>query len=146
MSDNVRCMHGFAKQYCENNGIEYDYEKDYPDITSCKKENKNYCVFAVVDGVLYHDPIKKMRKKVEGGGFYWLLKAYDNRDVEDIKIDINFKPERVFARRYRSWVEFKDSIKGAGTYNDSLGGGWYSKVPKYEYNGKFYADMECACL
>jgi hypothetical protein len=31
------------------------------------------------------------------------------------------------------------------SYNDSLGGGWYSKAHLYEVNDKYFANMDCTC-
>jgi hypothetical protein len=45
----------------------------------------------------------------------------------------------------RKMEEFGVKIEPAGQYNDSLGGGWYCKVPRYLIDGQYFADMECTC-
>lgn len=46
----------------------------------------------------------------------------------------------------KSIEEFGIKLNNAGGYQDSLGGGWYSKCHLVQHNGNYFVpDMECAC-
>lgn len=63
-------------------------------------------------------------------------KRFDERGIVAVKFMVNVS---------RSQQEFGIPIKPEGKYNDSLGGGWSQNVALYSINGKFFADMDCAC-
>lgn len=44
----------------------------------------------------------------------------------------------------RNMNEFGIEVKSAGSYKDSLGGGWHQMVQRYQINDKYFAMMDCA--
>lgn len=52
---------------------------------------------------------------------------------------------KFYCTRNKRLTEFKTKPNLAGSYKDSLGGGWYSNCQLYEVNGKYFANMECTC-
>jgi len=112
---------------------------------------------------LEFDSMDKLRRK---NGSKTKSKSYLIYNAYDIKVVINGEiipymipgpsfgdwrfdnvykdtPEKFIVTVDRSYEEFGIEIKPAGTYNDSLGGGWSSKIDLYNINGNYFApDME----
>lgn len=57
----------------------------------------------------------------------------------------NTQFDKITRQIYKSPEEFNTPITKAGQYNDSLGGGWSSKVQRYKVKDKYFAAMECTC-
>ncbi|MCR9263344.1 MAG: hypothetical protein NXH86_04260 [Flavobacteriaceae bacterium] len=131
----MNCICQLTKKLCEDKGVDYLYEQDYYSLAEAKKFNKSYDVYAVLDGEVLESP---KRRQIKGGA--WVL------DSGGKILDVNTNFDRVFAKRKRYFNEVKGDLKPSGTYKDSLGGGWYSNVAKYNYKGEEYAEIECSCF
>ena len=54
--------------------------------------------------------------------------------------------EVIFQRKRMigEYPSFKTDVKEVGKFKECLGGGWHSMIPVYEYEGIFYAPIECS--
>lgn len=86
------------------------------------------------DGIQYVNPSKK---QIKGG--LWVY------ECDGVQIPLDTKFDLIEAIVNKTLSDYKIQPKSAGSYNDSLGGGWYSKCSLYKVNDRYFADMECAC-
>lgn len=57
----------------------------------------------------------------------------------------NIIPDHFLVKVMKSMSDFTTVVKSAGSYTDSLGGGWSQKVSLYKIDEHYFADMDCAC-
>ena len=137
----MKCVHELMKVICEEKGTPFNYEKEYKTLDDAKKENKSYNIFLVKDGVEYSNVLKR---QIKGG--VWVLEGWKNKEeFKTVQFSIDTIFDKIFAQRKR-YLALNELPKPNGTYVDSLGGGWSSKVSKWNYKGEEYADMECNCF
>lgn len=92
-------------------------------------------LICIKDGVEYINPSKK---QIKGG-----LWVYECEGGIQIPTDVKF--DSITAIVEKTLSDYKTQPKSAGSYNDSLGGGWYSKCSLYKVNDRYFANMDCAC-
>lgn len=54
-------------------------------------------------------------------------------------------PDHFLVKVMKGMSDFTTIVKGAGSYTDSLGGGWTQKVSLFKVDEQYFADMDCAC-
>lgn len=58
---------------------------------------------------------------------------------------LGITPDKFEVTVLKNVSDFKTQVNHAGSYKDSLGGGWHQTVSLYECNGSYFATMDCAC-
>jgi hypothetical protein len=57
----------------------------------------------------------------------------------------NITLDHFIVKVMKGMSDFTTVVKSAGSYTDSLGGGWTQKVSMYKVDDNYFADMDCAC-
>jgi len=97
----------------------------------------------IKDGISYRFPASVQQRlvKIEDKDFMFLK---DKSSYITLNRDFDFDFYK--AHFWRPIQDFNIELKGAGSYKDCLGGGWYSKVQMFEHNGNYFApNMEVSC-
>lgn len=141
---NPGCYHDALEYVSKITGIPIYKEitfKSVKEMTHINKKGKRELkykrsnVWVEKGGKRYWSPFKR---NIKGGGQVITTK-------ENVEFPIGTNWDKVGVIMRRNLEEFGVEIKSAGTYNDSLGGGWSCTVPKIRINDKYFAYMECTC-
>lgn len=127
--ENPGCYHSMLKYLSEKTGIPATYE------VNVKPDNFHSDVFYVLRGTTY-----RLHKLMKKGGIPYLFDQFTHQPL--FPLDTKF--DRKYVVKNRKPEDFNYPIWKCGTYKDSLGGGWYSKVPLYKVDDQYFAMMECS--
>lgn len=121
----------------DHTGLDPYIAFETPDYHIAKAENGK------IKGIIVRDAEKEI--VLQGSQTYAFGKAFLTNQGPILISDIVGKEKYTFiVKKLRSYKDYGVEVRDVGTTRDYEKGGWYTNIPIYEFNGKFYAPFECS--
>lgn len=132
--DNVGCYHDMISYLAKLDNTS-EYKEMYREAADkLRLGYKHHNITWHLNGKKYTDLHKQQAK-----GGVWVLRSKTNEFPFDTKWD------KVTVQLLKTVDDFTVQVEQAGSYKDSLGGGWSQTVHKWKVRDRYFAAMECTC-